>query len=1097
MRIKSRGLVETAVIVNRDRFILALSTILVSAVACVVFGFGKNKVEYEKFTWKYLEIPHFKVYFHQDQGSLPRISSQWIENAYDAISTDFLFRFKKQIPLIIYGGVNNFERTNIIPDLLPEGVGGFTTQMKNRIVIPFDGSYEELRHVLHHELVHGFQNTLLYDKLGSSLISGSEMSMPLWFAEGMAEYLSTGWNSEADMFLMDAAIFGSVPSPGPLLDGYMAYKGGQSFLYFAASSRGDALFSKMLKRFGETKNVERAFKDVYGKTVEELGDKWRYYLKQIYWPEIGRRQDPLKTGKALTSHSKDRDNFNLKPRISPDGEKVAYFSDLKDYTRILIVNRSGKILEEISESGFAGSFESFHPFRSGVCWAPTSDRIAFVTENKGKDELRIIDIKNKKLVRTFRPRLSSICSPDWSTDGKSIVFCGVDKDFCDLFLCDVQSGQVNRLTNNINFESDPRFSRDGKNIIFSAQDTSGTALRKSNIQKRPVVDLFFLHLADGATTQLTHGPSNKKSPCFSPDGASVLYVSDRNGIDNLFIAPLSAPDSAQPLTDVIGGCQNPDWSRDSNCVVYCLFQKGGWDIWQIDDPLHKLKKRDLVLTKWAASLIDTSVCFFEPADSMEISKKTSADTLKTIKKKHGAKNFPHNPALKDSANENDNIQVQDATEAILPDTDATRHDSLQSARASPADSSLVKKTNGPSDVLNKRDSVKTPAVPTIINFDTIASRPYRVIFKPDLIMLGAGVNTYYGSGYAGQCVAVFSDLLGNHQITVAGDIQGNLAEYTHVFASYLNLEHTINYGIGAFYSRDYTSSSVFGDSLYFDTDAGMILTIRYPFSMFSRLELNANYQNLFREPYVFTSTVDKDANRADLTYNILLPSLSYVYDDILWGMTGPLNGTRSQVTVEFSPPVKHFNAAFFSFDLDFRNYLHVFKRFVWANKIAFGASVPLGGEQSSARKYFLGGDENWLTYETNEAGYRNNVNNFFYSDIVVPFRGWNFLDLIGTKYAVVNTEFRFPFLKEFSIAWPLQFALRYVNGAVFVDIGNAWNKEDEFGNVPLPRHIYGGLGYGLRSNLGIFVLRYDYAWKTDWNTYLDFPKSYVSLGAEF
>jgi hypothetical protein len=221
---------QTMVIALRRFLPCVLSLLLFSAIMCAVFGFGKNKVEYEKYSWKYLGIPHFNVYFHQDQGFLPRISSQWVENAYDALGADFQFRFKKQIPVILYGSTNNFERTNVIPDLLPEGVGGFTTQMKNRIVIPFDGSYEELRHVLHHELVHGFQNTLLFDQLGSSLMSGSEMSMPLWFAEGMAEYLSTGWNNEADMFLMDAAIFGSVPQPGPQLNGYMAYKGGQSFL---------------------------------------------------------------------------------------------------------------------------------------------------------------------------------------------------------------------------------------------------------------------------------------------------------------------------------------------------------------------------------------------------------------------------------------------------------------------------------------------------------------------------------------------------------------------------------------------------------------------------------------------------------------------------------------------------------------------------------------------------------------------------------------------------------------------------------------------------------------------------------------------------
>jgi outer membrane protein assembly factor BamA len=341
--------------------------------------------------------------------------------------------------------------------------------------------------------------------------------------------------------------------------------------------------------------------------------------------------------------------------------------------------------------------------------------------------------------------------------------------------------------------------------------------------------------------------------------------------------------------------------------------------------------------------------------------------------------------------------------------------------------------------------------------------------------------------------------MGDHQITVAGDIDGNFSDYTHIYGSYLNLRHKINFGIALFYNREYATRTVYLDSLFFDTDAGGVLVSSLPFSMFSRLELDVIYQNIFRVPFVSNDgyTIEKDTGTTSVTYNILTPILYYVYDDILWGITGPLNGTRSQTSLIFSPPVKHINDAFLSIDVDFRRYFHLWKRFVWANKIAFGASIPLGHDKSSARKFFMGGDENWLTYATNIEGYKANVNRFFYSEIVVPFRGWNYLDLIGSKFMVFNTEFRFPFIKEFSIVWPLPFSLRYVNGAVFADIGNAWDKKDELKSVPLPKQLYGGVGVGLRANLGIFVLRYDRAWRTDWSTYLDYPISYWSLGAEF
>jgi outer membrane protein assembly factor BamA len=278
--------------------------------------------------------------------------------------------------------------------------------------------------------------------------------------------------------------------------------------------------------------------------------------------------------------------------------------------------------------------------------------------------------------------------------------------------------------------------------------------------------------------------------------------------------------------------------------------------------------------------------------------------------------------------------------------------------------------------------------------------------------------------------------------------------------------------------------------------------LRYPFSMTSRVDLEGFYENMLRTPYVYTPATGyiKDPTQGPYTISIFTPSLTYTYDDILWGITGPLNGLRGQARLQVSPPAHSLNVSFASVDIDVRKYFHLWHRFVWANKVAFGASIPLRQGESSPKKFFLGGNEYWIFYgydDFNSKGYKDNINNFIYSDMIVPFRGWGYLDLIGTKFAVFNTEFRFPFIKEFSLAWPLPMAIRYVTGAVFADAGNAWSKDQEFSNFPLPKKIYGGLGFGMRANLGIFILRYDHAWKTDWNTYVGPTKDYFSLGAEY
>ncbi len=1045
---------------RKSLFLLSLILISLPAIA---MAFGQNKVHYISHVWKTVKTPHFQLYFHENAGPLPEKSISYIESAYDSLSMLFGFTHKTAIPLIIYTSPTNFEQTNIVSDLIPEGVGGFTESFKNRIVIPYDGSLESFRHVLHHELVHAFQYGIIAEQLGSTT-----RGMPLWFAEGLAEFLSSGWDKEADMFLLDRTIFGQVQPIGPTMNDYMVYKGGQSFFYYLYTTRGRKSFLVFLRYFRNEKNPTEALEKTYHQKLSQLSAEWIQSLKQNYWPEIGHRTALNQIAKPITDADKNHSHFNLYPRFSPDGKKIAYYTDDNDYTRIVIANRKGAIIQSIEQNSSGGYFEAFHPFRSGLAWAPDGHRIAFIAHNKGRDEIRIANLQRKQISKTIALNLDGIFSPDWSHDGAHLVFSGLKNGSLDLYRLTLSTLTLERLTTSLEAETDPRFAPGDSSIIFTMKDTAASVPSLDGTSEKPFSQLFILHLISNELVQLTHTPGNKKQPTFSGDGSKIVFVNDVNGIDNLYSAPRAHPDFAQPLTDIIGGCSQPDLSTTDSSLVVCIFQKQQWNIWLIDSLGSKLKSAPLDPTRWQLTRENTQRDYFTK-------RAIPPDTVKNSKEKFTP--FPLSKAQEPVNYDSDSL-------GIFEKGDSAKTQGLDTARHQP-DSLYTTRTRKDS-FLQTTGSKRFPDSLYIARMAT----PYHLEFSPDMVTVGLGVGSLNGA--AGQAVAIFSDMLGDHQIAIAANLQGRIDQYAHFFGSYYSLKHRVNFGIGGFFNRDY-SLSFLTDQIFRDTYYGISFSGMYPFSQFMRIEANLNFNQLKRTP------VDSQGKLAptSLHFTMAMPSLQWTFDNTLWGLTGPLNGMRAQAKAMISPPLSIIDAPFISFDADFRKYFHFAKKFVWATKGSFGAANPLGTATHSARRYLLGGNENWLNFRANGKEYDANASNLVYSEFVVPFRGWNYLDITGTRFAVVNTEFRFPFIKEINVVWPFDFSIQYINGSLFADAGNAWDPSVSPSTFSLPNKIYGGVGFGMSINLGIFVLRYDHAWPTDFTTFAGKPVTYFSLGGQF
>ena len=1026
-------------------------TALILASPPALHAFGKNKVQYQRMRWEYLQAEHFTLYFHQNQGALPEISYIWIDDIYSSLSSRFGYTHSRRVPIVLYESPALFEQTNIISEILPEEVGGFTEIFKNRVALPFNGCWSDLRHILHHEMQHAFIFGIMLD---GSVFRAASSHVPLWFNEGLSEVLSTGWTRDADMYMLDRVLLGNVPPPGPALDGFLAYKGGQSFFYYLHSIGGDSLFNRMLREFNRTKQPERSIEAIYEKSLEELGRSWLNELRRIYWPEIGRRLLPSDHAAPVTVNTRDRSRFNMRPKISPCGELIAFYSDRKDYTRIIITDTSGKLQRAIGQHRLSGSFESFQPLSGAMAWSPDGSELAFIAKKGGRNDIRIVNARTGRQRKTVNLPLSAITGLDWSRDGGRLALTAISYGQTDLFLYDLNTLELRALTNSPESKTAPRFSPNGKKILFATTDTVG--LRNDPLTQtpwknpRPTSNIAMFDLETNRASLLTNTMWNDKQPAFSPDGKHFVFVSDRNGIDNLYIARMDDPGNPRPLTDYTGSAGNPDWAADGSAIVYDNFLGQAWNIWRMTNPMKKiLGDSALAKTRWAEYEEGASQEFFRnPNRKIYATDDNDGD---------------------DNGNGDDTNKNTDADISTAPHTEGVQH------LASPANDTVSANNNVTYDdtVHPSPDTIPVPS-------------PYTLRFTPDFLIFGLGISTY--SGASGQAMASFSDIMGDHRIVLAGDLQMDFTDYARIFLAYQYLKMRTDITVGSFYNRYYSYDGFFRRHFH-DLETGGFLGAGYPFSRFSRVNADLFVRHMQRTPI----TGD---DKTVLEHNALQTNFAYTFDNILWGITGPLRGLRGQARIYLAPPLDLTDEAYLSGDIDLRHYTHINRKYVWANRVTAGGTIGLDGK-SAARRFFLGGTENWFNYAVNRTEYDDNLEYSYYSSIVTPLRGWDYFDVTGDRMLLMNSEFRFPFIREISTVWPLPMRIRFINGALFMDAGYAWTrKEQTEKHLPLPPKLLGGYGFGMRANLGIFVLRYDRGWPTDWHT-IGRPTNYYSLGAEF
>jgi hypothetical protein len=1066
-------------------------------------GFGKNRVQYDYFEWKYYRFDQYETYFYTGGKELAIYTAKVARKHIKDQEEFFEYELRDRVQFIIYNKQSHFKQSNVGLSLENGELGGITNIMGSKVYVYFNGDHDDFNRQIKEGIAQVLVNQQVYGSNWRQVLKNSSlMTVPEWYQKGLTSYVSKPWSPEIENSVRDGITSGKYKKFNRLTD-KDAIIAGHSLWGYVIETYGEAVIPNILYMTRVTQSIEKGFLYVLGVSMKNLTKEWyKFYLNE--YKDFSKTDEEDYLAKEIFKIRKRRDYSEFK--MSPDGNNFAYVTNQLGQYKIYIYYKDNDKKYKIYKKEFKLDRinDESYPI---IEWNPSSEVLAFTTEEKGILLMHFFDINSGGIQVKAIFNMEKVTAMDYSDNGKEMVFSGVYKGQSDLYLYYLGPNSHKKLTDDIYDDMEPRFIENSKKIVFTSNrltDSLGYQPDDSELFQNERDVWVLNHTSEEKTlTRVTNTPNFSETQPVGID--SVLYylgeedkiLARYSAVRDSFITHIDTSIHFYHFYDAKPATINYNRGLDEHNIN----SSGQYTEIIKDDYRYHLMVRDL-----SEKLQEKKSAF----DS-NISDSTTTENSSTLKNNKKFSILKPTTVPKDSLEsnqvninnyvfENEKGKVQ-RNAIVIGEDKKTESDSVWK------EFKIPNQRNYNLSFFNDNSGIKLSNSFVNAEYQQFTGGPY--------ISPGLGVLVKFAT----------IDLFEDRKIFGGFRFSSATREY---FMTYQNLLKRIDKEYT--FSRT-TSSRNNGFAAFGLSTNSLKYSLKYPMSEVSSFRLTVAGRN---DNIIVKSTDLNALNSSNKREYRAIGKAAFVFDNTRNKMDNIYFGTKFKMFAEYYQELG--DGSFVSKNsqfhddgrakgkgdgvngnmqvvgLDLRHSQQISREIVWVNR--FAASSSFGFEKLI---YYLGSVDDWIPIGQEQFINADDIDytvNYRYHALAANMRGFPQNIRRGTNFAVINSEFRIPVFKYF-IRRPIRSKfIRNFQVIGFADVGSAWNgldpwskdnrlNKDVITDGPITVTVFknidpivAGYGFGVRTTLLGYFLRLDWAWGVEDGVSKDKPIFYLSLSLD-